>query len=68
MSVSTLSRWLKLSIYEAYKAVSREPLLEITACFTREAITLAVFDEVVSLERICKVATWATLKYRYLAL
>lgn len=59
-SVSSLSRWLKLAIIEAYRAVGKEPLGGITAHSTRGAATTAAFEGVHSMESVCRAVTWAS--------
>lgn len=60
-SLSSLSRWLKLAIHEAYKAAGKEPPQVVTMQSTRGAGASAVFDGIASLESICKAATWSIL-------
>lgn len=59
-SVPSISRWLKVTIVEAYKAVGKDPPGGITAHSTRGAATSTVFEGFHSLEAICRAATWAS--------
>lgn len=60
VSTPTLSRWLKMGIEAAYRAIGLEPPVGITAHSIRGAAASAAFEGVCSMGDICRAATWSS--------